>query len=86
MISPLNTNLAVQGENGQPAPDQSITHVFHRWLQELARATLSPFRLDAYTGSQTVTSTQNAILVKRLELRGTDRLTVEGSARVVICG
>lgn len=80
MISPLKPGTSPAHADGK------IDGLFHRWLQEVARAFLSPFRLDAYTGSQAVTSTQNAILVKRLELRGTDRLTVEGSARVVICG
>jgi hypothetical protein len=81
MIPLLNPYLRIVGGN------DIIVNEFHRWLQVIARTVSSTYIADQIPlGGVAAKDGQFAIHAKRLTLTGSDRATLEGSARLVICG
>lgn len=80
MIPPLSPNMSADNNGGY------ISTAFHRWLQSLIRAASAPFTGDNAPGRFVVGDGEFGIMAKRLTLAGSDRATVSGTGRLVICG
>jgi hypothetical protein len=80
MIPLLNSALSVASGDGR------ISRDFHRWLDLVRRALHGPFVGQQATGSVVIRDGEGAVQVKRLLLQSNERLTIEGSGRLVICG
>lgn len=81
MITPLNAVLRVAERDGL------ISHGLHQWLQILARAVSTTYAGDQAPGHHlAIPNGQFAIHGKRLTLKGSERLTLIGDSRLVICG
>ena len=81
MIPPLPYDARTSRADGSIAAD------FHRWLQIIAQAISSTYVADQSANrSFVIKDGQFGIHAKRLRLAGSERVTIEGSARLVICG
>ena len=64
-----------------------IGNELHRWLQLIARTISSTYVADqAPQRNYVILTGQFGLHGKRLVLAGSERLTIEGTGRMVICG
>ena len=64
----------------------TISRDFHRWLGLVRIALHGPFIGQQESGSVAVDDRQYAVHAKRLQLNAKERLSLKGTARLVICG
>jgi hypothetical protein len=81
MIPLLHQSLRISDRDG------GIGRDFHRWLQLIVQAVSSTFIGDQAPGrSYVIKDGQFGLHGKRLTMASKERLTIEGSGRLVICG
>ena len=81
MKTPLNESLPIADRHGV------ITRNFHRWLRLLVTESASTPRIfDEAPGTFSIADGQHGLFIKRLTLSGSQRGTMQGSARMVGCG
>lgn len=86
MIPILHQSLPIVSRSGGVANDLSIAHDFHVWLQLIRQALHGPFIGQQMTGAFVIKDGEYGLHAKSLRLSGTERATVYGSGRLVICG
>lgn len=77
---PLNAALRIVEGAGV------ISRDFHRWLSLFQKALRGPLVGDQASGTFAIQDEQFGIHAKRLMLIGSERATIYGSGRLVICG
>jgi hypothetical protein len=80
MTAPLSQGAGVANQSG------AISRELHRWLQAVVQSVAAPFRGRQATGPVYIQAGSFGVQAKRLTLSGTQRATIDGDSRLVICG